>query len=271
MKLRGDYTQAGSDYCVDQSWVDYTVDQHTLWSRLFSRQLQLVKTFGAPQFLVGLESLEIASSIPRFEETNRILQGLTGWKVIGVPGLIPELQFFAHLAERRFPVTVWLRTPAEMDYLVEPDIFHDFFGHVPLLCDPIFADFMQAYGVAGRKAQDAGGLKMLARLYWYTVEFGLIRAGDALRAYGAGILSSAGETRYCIESPLPTRINFNLERVMCTDYFINDYQKTYFVIDSFEQLFRDAYGRDFTPIYAAHHWKPGYEPGVTLPGDMLST
>ncbi len=181
-----------------------------------------------------------------------ILRRATGWQIVAVPGLIPEEHFFAHLAQRQFPVTVWLRTEEEIDYLSEPDVFHDFFGHVPLLCDPVFADFMQAYGAAGRKAASQGGLKMLSRLYWYCVEFGLIRTSTELKAYGAGILSSAGETPYSIDSPMPHRVRFDLERVMRTDYLIDDYQRMYFVVDSFEQLFRNAYDRDFAPIYAAY-------------------
>jgi phenylalanine-4-hydroxylase len=269
VNLRGDYSAAGADYVVEQAWSSYTAEQHQLWAQLLNRQLALVKRYGAPQVLAGLGALDMSGKIPRFDEASKVLRQATGWEIVAVPGLIPEEQFFAHLAQRHFPVTVWLRTPAEIDYLSEPDAFHDFFGHVPLLCDPVFADFVQAYGVAGRKAAAQGGLKMLARLYWYSVEFGLIRAGSELKAYGAGILSSAGETRFSVESAVPHRIGFNLDRVMRTDYLIDAYQKTYFVVDSFEQLFHDSYSRDFGPLYTAYRDSPAWSPAAILPSDAV--
>ena len=269
VQLRGDYSAADANYAVEQAWGSYTPAQHALWATLLERQLKLVERYGAPQFLAGLGALDMERQIPRFDVASRILRRATGWEIVAVPGLIPEQQFFGHLAERRFPVTVWLRTPEEIDYLVEPDVFHDYFGHVPLLCDPVFADFVQAYGVAGRKAAAEDGVRMLARLYWYSVEFGLIKSGGTLRTYGAGILSSAGETAYCIDSPRPHRIGFDLERVMRTDYLIDAYQKTYFVVDSFEQLFRESYDRDFAPLYRAHRDTPGYAPDTLLPTDVI--
>jgi phenylalanine-4-hydroxylase len=269
VKLRGDYSSAGADYVVEQVWDNYSEREHALWAQLLQRQFHLVERYGAPQVLSGLKALDLAGQIPRFDEASKVLRRATGWEIVAVPGLIPEQQFFAHLAERHFPVTVWLRSAQEIDYLVEPDVFHDFFGHVPLLCDPVFADFMQAYGAAGRKADAEGGLKMLARLYWYCVEFGLIKTDAGLRAYGAGMLSSAGETVYCIDSPVPHRIGFELERVMRTDYLIDAYQKTYFVMDSFEQLFRNAYDRDFAPIYRAYRDAPGVPPDSILASDEV--
>jgi phenylalanine-4-hydroxylase len=267
--LRGDYSQAGSDYVVDQNWDAYSEAEHARWGRLVERQIGLVRRYGAPQVLAGLERVGLSDRIPRFDATSRILRQATGWEIVAVPGLIPEQQFFAHLAKRRFPVTVWLRAAHEMDYLVEPDVFHDFFGHVPLLGDPVFADFMQAYGMAGAKAEAENGVTMLARLYWYCVEFGLIRNGGGLRAYGAGILSSAGETVYSIEDPRPHRVAFDLERVMRTDYMIDAYQKTYFVIDSFEQLFRDSYDRDFAPLYRSQQGLPSISPESLLDTDRV--
>jgi phenylalanine-4-hydroxylase len=271
VKLRGDYSAADADYVVDQAWSRYTPAEHALWGRLVSRQMALVKLHGAPQVTAGLQALNLNQRIPRFDEASRVLRRATGWEIVGVPGLIPERSFFAHLAQRHFPVTVWLRTPAEIDYLSEPDVFHDFFGHVALLCDPMFADFMQAYGNAGTKAEAEGGLKMLARLYWYCVEFGLIRSGTQLRAYGAGILSSAGETVYSVQDPRPHRIAFDLERVIRTDYLIDAYQQTYFVMDSFEQLFRNSYERDFAPLYRAYRDLPGISPAMLLPTDEVVT
>ena len=187
-----------------------------------------------------------------------------------MPGLIPEEAFFALLAERKFPVTDWIRTPEEFDYVVEPDVFHDLFGHVPLLFNPVFADYMQAYGAGGLKASRLDACELLARLYWYTVEFGLIDTPQGLRAYGAGILSSAGELRHAVLSPEPQRIAFDLQRLMRTLYKIDSYQAGYFVIDSFRQLF-DATAPDFTPVYAAVRQQPLVEAGVVLAGERCFT
>ncbi len=270
VQLRGDYAHCASDYTVIQNWEQYSAEDHDIWRTLYARQIRLVERYAAPEFVAGACALNAAPDrIPRIDDTNRILAQTTGWQIVAVPGLIPEVNFFEHLANRRFPVTVWIRRRDELDYLAEPDIFHDFFGHVPLLTNATFARFMQAYGEAGPKAIAANGLKMLARLYWYMVEFGLIATPEGLRAYGSGILSSKGETVYCVESPKPKRIKFNLERVMLTDYLIDDFQKTYFVIDSFEQLFRAAYETDFDPIYRKYADMPGIAPGVTRATDTL--
>jgi len=202
--------------------------------------------------LAAQEKLRMpADHIPKFSDLNQILGAATGWQIVAVEGLLPELDFFTHLANRRFPVSWWIRKPEQIDYIEEPDLFHDLFGHVPLLMDPMFADYLEAYGKGGVKAHGFGpeALMQLARLYWYTVEFGLIRQPDGLRIYGAGIVSSKGESIHCLESPAPNRIGFDLERVMRTRYCIDRYQKTYFVIDSFEQLI-DATLPDFAPLYA---------------------
>lgn len=266
--LRGDYAHCASDYTVTQNWSDYTEEDHDIWRSLYARQIELIEQYAAPEFVAGTRSLNAPPDrIPKIDETNRVLAAATGWQIVAVPGLIPELNFFDHLANKRFPVTVWIRRREELDYLSEPDIFHDFFGHVPLLTNPVFARFMQAYGEAGPKAIAANGLKMLARLYWYMVEFGLISTPHGLRAYGSGILSSKGETVYSVESAKPKRIKFELERVMLTDYLIDDFQKTYFVIDSFDELFRAAYGTDFGPIYKKFADVPGIAPGAVLPTD----
>jgi phenylalanine-4-hydroxylase len=270
VELRGNYTNAASDYTVAQQWENYTAEEHDIWRTLYARQIRLIERYAAPEFVAGARKLNASPDrIPRIEDTNRILAEATGWEIVAVPGLIPEHQFFAHLASKRFPVTVWIRRRDELDYLSEPDIFHDFFGHVPLLTNPVFARFMQAYGEAGPKAIAANSLKMLARLYWYMVEFGLIATPQGLRAYGSGILSSKSETEYCIESPEPNRIRFALERVMMTDYLIDDFQQTYFVIDSFEQLFHAAYDTDFDPIYRKYRDVPGIKPNAVLPTDKV--
>ena len=237
---------------VEQPWEQYTATDHEVWGTLFRRQLEMLVGRAAQEFLDSQDEMGMGDAlIPRFAELNARLQAKTGWTLIGVQGLLPELDFFEHLANRRFPVTWWIRRPEQLDYLSEPDLFHDLVGHVPLLMNPVFADYMQAYGAGGVKAHGIGpeALAQLTRLYWYTVEFGLIQTSDGLRIYGSGIVSSGGESRYCLESPAPNRIGFDLLRVMRTRYRIDTYQKTYFVIDSFEQLM-DATRPDFTPIYA---------------------
>lgn len=270
--LRGTYDQTAPDYTVEQRWDDYTADEHAIWRTLYTRQSALLQRHAAPEVAAGLEALGIdARFIPRFSAVNALLGPATGWQIVAVPGLIPEDQFFAHLAKCAFPVAVWIRKRHELDYLAEPDLFHDFYGHVPLLANPVFARFMQAYGVAGLKAQAHGAVQLLARVYWYTVEFGLVRGVDGLRAYGAGILSSKGETVYAIESPEPNRVGFDLERVMRTDYRIDGYQRIYFVIESFEQLFRAGYDTDFGPLYDRIGNQAGISPEQLLPSDDVVT
>jgi phenylalanine-4-hydroxylase len=270
VQLRGDYSQAAADYTVQQHWERYSTAEHDIWRQLYTRQIAMIERYAAPEFIAGVRKLNATPDrIPRIDETNEILARAGDWQIVAVPGLIPEDQFFKHLANCRFPVTVWIRKPEELDYLVEPDIFHDFFGHLPMLTNASFARFMQAYGEAGPKAVAADSLKMLARLYWYMVEFGLIRTPQGLRAYGSGILSSKGETAYCLESPKPHRIEFNLERVLRTDYLIDDYQQTYFVIDNFEQLFHAGYDTDFAPLYKQFGQTEGIAPHIVLPTDRV--
>ena len=267
-KLRGDYSRMRPDYTVDQAWERYTPQEHELWRRLYRRQESLVAKHACDEFNQALDMLSFGEGIPRFDAINRKLEVATNWQLVAVPGLVPDLTFFDHLANRRFPVTVWLRTPAEFDYIVEPDIFHDFFGHVPMLFNPVFANYMQAYGRGGIKAHALGAIEMLARLYWYTVEFGLIDTPKGLRTYGAGILSSGGEIGYCLESPNPNRIGFDLLRIMQTRYKIDTYQETYFVIRDFEQLF-DATAPDFTPYYEQLKGREAHAPSAVLATDRV--
>ena len=245
---RGDYARAGADYTCPQNYAAYTAADHDTYRRLYERQSALLPCLASDAFIQALPSLGASDRIPRFEEVNERLRKATGWELVGVPGLIPEVPFFTLLANRKFPVTDWIRKPQEFEYIVEPDIFHDLFGHVPLLFNPVFADYVQRYGQGGLKAQGLGSCEMLSRLYWYTIEFGLIRQSDGLRAYGAGILSSAGELAYAVQSPEPQRLPLQLARTMRTRYKIDTYQQTYFVIDSFDQLF-DMTAADFAPIY----------------------
>ena len=235
--LRGDYSAADDDFAIEQDWAAYTAADHALWRKLFERQISLMPAYACAEFRAGLDKLDCADGVPDFSKASARLRAATGWELVAVPGLIPDDAFFGHLANRRFPVTSWLRKPEEVDYLVEPDVFHDFFGHLPIISDPVFADFLQLYGAHGLEAETRGAVKYLARLYWYTVEFGLIRREGRLKAFGAGILSSSGETPYSVEDAKPLRVKFDRERIMRTNYLIDDFQKTYFVIDEFDELF----------------------------------
>jgi len=266
--LRGDYADMRPDYTVVQDYSKYADADQDRWRRLYARQMRLVPGRACAEFLRVVDTLRYDAGIPRFDEVNERLGRATGWQVVAVPGLLPEHVFFTHLANRRFPVTVWLREEHEFDYIVEPDVFHDFFGHVPLLFDPVFADYMQAYGRGGQKAEGLHALEYLARLYWYTVEFGLIQSAEGLRIYGAGILSSPSEVSYALASPLPRRIGFDLRRVMRTRYRIDSFQQTYFVIDDFGQLFRET-APDFTPLYAEIAAQDTFPADTVLPQDRL--
>ena len=247
--LRGDYSKAGPDYAVEQDWAGYTAQEHALYRRLFERQSRLVPRYACPEWIAAISHLDAAREIPSFEKISKKLKKATGWEIVAVPGLIPDDAFFTHLASRRFPVTVWLRKPEEFDYIVEPDVFHDFFGHVPLLFDRVYADHLYEYGKGGLKAMRLDAVKFLARLYWFTIEFGLMKTPAGIRAYGAGLMSSGGELAYSVEDPRPRRLPFELEGIMRTEYLIDRYQDSYFVIDSFEHLMRET-GPDFTAIYA---------------------
>lgn len=266
--LRGDYTKADEHYVVQQDWAAYTEAEHDLWRKLYQRQEALLPGRACDEFIEALHKMQIADGIPQFASTSDALFKATGWTIVAVPGLVPELTFFEHLANRRFPVTVWLRTPAEFDYIVEPDVFHDFFGHVPLLFNPVFADYMQRYGQGGLKAMKLGGLDNLARLYWYTVEFGLINTPQGLRIYGAGILSSGGEVEYCLKPGTKARhIHLDIERCLRTLYKIDSYQETYFVIDSYQELF-DGTAPDFTPLYEKLKSVEVLPANTLLPGEV---
>ena len=267
---RGDYHRDGlvaEDYTCPQNHAAYTDEDHALYHRLHVRQSALLPGLACDEFIAALPLLGDSRRIPRFEAINERLLKATGWQVVAVPGLIPELPFFTLLANRQFPVTDWIRSPLEVDYIVEPDVFHDLFGHVPLLFDPVFADHMQAYGAGGLKAHRLGACEQLSRLYWYTIEFGLIRQQGGLRAYGAGLLSSSGELAYAVRSHAPRRIMLNLLRAMRTTYAIDSYQKSYFVIDSFQQLF-DLTAPDFIPLYEQLRGLSALAAAAALPGDV---
>jgi len=264
--LRGDYSHIAPDYSVPQPFAEYTEEDHDRWRRLYHRQMALMPRYAAHEFLDCIERLDASGGIPEFARVNETLKRLTGFQIFAVPGLIPDDVFFDHLANRRFPVSWWIREEAELDYLEEPDVFHDFFGHVPLLAHAVFADYMQEYGRAGPRAKAMSAIPLLSRLYWYTIEFGLIRTAEGLRVYGAGILSSKGETVYAVDSDVPNRIAFDLERVLTTEFRIDAYQETYFVIDSFEQLFHETH-KPFAPLYEKLKDRKPHAPGAVLPDD----
>ena len=256
---------------VDQPWGSYAREDHATWATLFERQQEVLVGRACDEFRENQRRFGMTpDAIPKFDDLNRVLKGTTGWEIIGVEGLLPELTFFDHLANRRFPVTWWIRKPEQIDYIAEPDLFHDLFGHVPLLLNPVFADYMEAYGCGGVKAHGLGAeaLVNLTRLYWYTVEFGLIKQADGLRIYGSGIVSSKGESIHCLESAAPNRIGFDMPRIMRTRYRIDTYQKTYFVIDSFEQLM-NATKPDFTPLYAQLATQESIPAGNVLQSDFV--
>lgn len=259
-----------TDFTIDQNWARYTDEEHAIWRLLFERQHRILRGRACDEFLTGLDGLGIAADgIPDFRQLSDVLGRTTGWQIVAVPGLVPDAIFFDHLANRRFPSTCFIRTRAQLDYLEEPDVFHDIYGHVPLLMNPIFADYMQAYGQGGLKASGQEALHFLARLYWYTVEFGLISTPQGLRIYGSGILSSKGESIFSLEDRSPNRVQFDLLRVMQTRYRIDDYQESYFVIDSFNNLF-EATLPDFSAYYAALKDRAEYDPGTLLASDRLS-
>ncbi len=245
---RGDYANARADYTCEQHHHRYSAADHDTYRRLFARQVQQLPGLACDEFIAAVQHLGTPEQIPVLDAVSEKLMRASGWQLVAVPGLIPEEAFFGLLAARKFPVTDWIRKPEEFDYVVEPDIFHDLFGHVPLLFNRSFANYMQAYGAGGMKASRLDACELLARLYWYTVEFGLIHTPQGLRAYGAGILSSAGELQHSVRAKGPRRVAFGLQRLMRSLYRIDSFQASYFVIESFEQLF-EATAPDFTPVY----------------------
>ncbi|MGP1396978.1 MAG: phenylalanine 4-monooxygenase [Inquilinaceae bacterium] len=267
--IETDAASTRPDFTIDQGWDTYTDENHGTWKTLFERQAKLMPGRAVDAFIDGMKGLSIAADgIPDFRRLSEVLSGKTGWQVVAVPGLVPDRVFFEHLANRRFPAGRFIRRPDQLDYIEEPDVFHDVFGHVPMLMNPIFADYMQAYGEGGLRADGLGVLHHLARLYWYTVEFGLVASDAGIQIYGAGILSSRTETVFSLDSPSPNRIAFNLERVMRTRYRIDDFQETYFVIDSLDTLLhlKDV---DFGPLYERLKQSDDLDPGTILPQDRV--
>jgi phenylalanine-4-hydroxylase len=262
---------AAEDWTIPQGWDRYTEAEHQTWVTLYERQLKVLPGRACDAFMRGLDALDLhGGGIPDFEKISEKLRALTGWSVVAVPGLVPDEVFFDHLANRRFPAGNFIRRPDQLDYLQEPDVFHDVFGHVPMLTDPIFADYMAAYGRGGARAMQLGQLHNLARLYWYTVEFGLMQSAEGLRIYGAGIVSSRTESIFSLEDSSPNRIGFELERVMRTPYRIDDFQQVYFVIPSLEELL-DVTQRDFGELYPRLAGAPDIAIDAVTGGDAVIT
>lgn len=261
---------AASDWTIPQAWDSYSRAEHAVWDRLWQRQTGMLAQRATAAFIDGLDLLRMARpGIPDFDALSEKLMKATGWQIVAVPGLVPDRVFFEHLANRRFVAGRFIRQPDQVDYLREPDVFHDIFGHVPLLANPVFADYMQAYGAGGLRAEGLGAIDRLARLYWYTVEFGLVREGGETRLYGAGIVSSYGESRFALDDPSPNRLGFDLQRLMRTAYRIDDYQQTYFIIDSFDDLLRQTSQTDFAPVYAELQHQPDIASDAVLPTDRI--
>ena len=259
------------DWTIDQGWHNYTPQEHAVWKTLFERQSKLLPGRACDEFVRGMQDLPIGpDQIPNFEQLSETLSQRTGWQIVAVPGLVPDDVFFEHLAHRRFPAGHFIRKPHELDYLEEPDVFHDVFGHVPMLMNPAIADYIQAYGEGGLRAKRLGVLEKLARVYWYTVEFGLVKQPGGLRVYGAGIASSATETVFSVEDDSPNRVAFDLERVMRTNYRIDDFQESYFVLDNLNDLLELA-RIDFAPLYERVADASDFEPGDILPSDTVLT
>ncbi|KAF0106262.1 MAG: phenylalanine-4-hydroxylase [Hyphomonadaceae bacterium] len=260
-----------NSWIIEQKWENYSQSEHDIWLRLYDRQYEILRSRACKPFLDGLDALDLhGRGIPDFRQLNQALKPLTGWEVVAVPGLVPDIEFFDLLANRKFPAGRFIRKPSEFDYIEAPDIFHDVYGHVPLLTNHVFADYMQAYGKGGQRAYGNFDLKQLARLYWYSVEFGLIRENGAMKIYGAGILSSPAESVFALESPSPNRVEFDLTRLMRTNYKIDDFQDIYFVIDDFDELFQ-ATLQDFEPIYRSLKSASAFSPNELTAGDKVVT
>lgn len=257
------------DWTIPQGWDHYTAQEHATWKTLFERQMQLLPNLACDAFVEGMRKLPMrADQIPNFEQLSEVLMKHTGWQVVAVPGLVPDDVFFDHLANRRFPSGNFIRRHDELDYLQEPDVFHDVFGHIPMLMHPVIADFIQAYGQGGLRALKLGKLTQLARLYWYTVEFGLVMQNGQPRIYGAGIASSFTESKFSVESTSPNRVSFDMERIMRTNYRIDDFQEGYFVLNKLEDLLELA-EVDFGPLYQRLETGPEYAPGEIIATDTV--
>ncbi len=222
-----------------QEYDKYVDEDHEVWSILYARMMEILPSYSTKAYLEGINDVGFEPHrIPNFDECNVKLEKITGWNIYAVPGLIANKGFFEHLSRKEFPATTWLRKKSQLEYLEEPDMFHDVFGHIPLLANPHFANFLvKLADISLKHIENEWAVELISRLYWYTVEFGLIRENGKLKVYGAGILSSSGETQYSIDSDIPTRTNYDIKTIFDTPYIKDKFQEQYFVIDSYEQLF----------------------------------
>lgn len=256
------------DWTMPQSWGAFTAAQHATWRTLFGQQSAALDGYACHSFLNGLEILRnLKPGVPDFAELNAVLKPVSGWEVVAVPGWIPNEPFFQHLANKRFPAANFLRPPEQIGYSEEPDMFHDIFGHVPMLANPAFSDFLVAYGQAGLRAEKLGASDFLGRLWLYTTEFGLVVENGELRAFGGGLLSSYAETIRSTTSNEPRRIWLDIERVMRTKYHFDEFQRIYFVVESFEELLRKTEETDFASIYRRIVDEGTLDPDDAFPGD----
>jgi phenylalanine-4-hydroxylase len=236
------YFKYTRDLVMEQDYENYTSEDHAVWKILYERQMPNLPGKATQDYIDGVHTVKfVADHIPNFKEVNQILNTKTGWKIHVVPGLIPNREFFELMRDRNFCATTWLRKMDELDYLEEPDMFHDVFGHVPLLTNQNLCDFLVKLSKIALKHIDSiAAIEAVARIYWYTVEFGMIQEEGQLRIYGAGILSSRGETDYSLNSDVPKRLAYNVRQIIETPYIKDRYQEQYFVIESFEQLYNSV-------------------------------
>ncbi|MCE7990679.1 MAG: phenylalanine 4-monooxygenase [Roseivirga sp.] len=223
---------------MKQIYENYTAEDQNVWKILFDRQFPNLPEAATGEFMTGLKKVNFtAEKIPNFEETNEILRGLTGWEIYAVPGIVEDDLFFDLMANKKFPATTWVRKMSQLDYLEEPDMFHDVFAHIPLLANQAFVDFLQAISKFGQEwIEDPWAIHLLSRIYWFTIEFGLIRENGELKIYGAGVLSSSGETKYSLGNE-PEHHEYDVDHILDTTYRKDKMQDRYFIIDSYEQLY----------------------------------
>ncbi|WP_286748383.1 phenylalanine 4-monooxygenase [Roseivirga sp. UBA1976] len=223
---------------MKQIYENYTAEDQKVWKILFDRQFPELPKAATKEFLLGLDKVNFtADAIPNFDDTNKILRQLTGWEIYAVPGIVEDGLFFELMSNKKFPATTWVRKMSQLDYLEEPDMFHDVFAHIPLLTNQAFVDFLQAISQFGHEwIEDEWAIHLLSRIYWFTIEFGLIRETEGLRIYGAGILSSSGETKYSLSNE-PNHFAYDVDHILDTGYRKDRMQENYFIIDSYEQLY----------------------------------
>ncbi len=227
-----------TDYLTRQRWHDYSATDHAAWAALYARRTPALQSTASEVFLRGAETIGLGPTrIPDLLQLNQRLSARTGWSALPVTGFLPAGEFFRCLAGRRFPTTVVIRPLDRLDYTPEPDIFHDVFGHVPLHADAVFADFLQRFGALASRAADAHSTERLARFFWFTVEFGLVREGGAVKLFGSGLISSAAEAEHALSAACERR-PFDLEQVLATPFEIDRLQPVLYVVDGFDQLFR---------------------------------